>query len=828
MSRSAFPGFRALCFASAAAIVVTAHWATAWAAAPPPKPAETAPAAATGFMPFTFDATKGRVLLEIGQFDTDLLYYVSLASGGGSVELPFDEGIMDSSVIQFQRVGQKVLVVEQNTRYRAPAGAAARKANVANAFPTSVLASLPIESDQGGKVVVDATALFMRDAANVEGTLRRANQGAFKFDAGKSSFWPARMKAFPENTEIETVATFVAESPGALVRNVTPDGRLMTMRVHHSFLKAPTGYTPREADPRIGVSAIRFRDFSKPINDAPNSAWITRWRLEKKDPTAAMSEPKVPIVFYFDPAIPDPLRKAMKEGLLWWNKAFETAGFTNAIVAMDAPADMDPMDIRYAYVQWIERDERGFSSGGTYTDPRTGQILGSKTRMDSHRIRTIANYFDAYSGGLPGDGAGITVADPVLTSPEGLDGMAAPQRDMVLLRQALLTAHELGHALGFGHNFSSSLNSFASVMEYPTPRVKVTDGKLDLSEPFQKAIGVYDGYMVRYSYAELPAGQERALLDAGIKDMRAKGVYYTPDTDPRWTWYDDRATPTEYLKETAAARKIMLSTFGPGMLKPDEPIGALRDMRLWMAYLHQRWAIESGLKYVGGLYTNIVVKGDDLPPTEFIPAALQRETLDLLLQATDPESLAIPESLLAQLTPDPADNLEDLSKDAAFDQLKAATILAALVYEPLFDKERAARMVALAARAPDTLTFPEMVDAVMAHTWKAKPDATPAAKALRRVGQQTALESMMILGAEADTSPVARAYVLDQLAQLSAGLKTRKDADPLTAAFYRQTARDIDRYLDDPAAHAPKSASPSWGGTPRSRFPMPPGPPLGG
>jgi hypothetical protein len=827
MTRLRRTGPRALCLISvaalAAAIAAPAH------AAPGdvPQARSPAPVRHDGFIPFTWDAARGRVLMEISEFDADVLFYVSLASGGGSVELPLDRGIVDSAVIQFQRVGQKVLVVEQNLAYRAPKGDAARAANVAQSFPTSLLAALPIESDAGGRVTVDATALFMRDAADIEGAMRRANQGAFRFDAGRSAFQPARMKAFPENTEIETLATFVADTPGALVRNVTPDARMMSLRIHYSFLKAPTGYTPREADPRIGVSALKFRDFSRPVDETPETAWITRWRLEKKDPAAALSEPVKPIVFYFDPAIPKPLRESMKAGTLWWNKAFEAAGFRDAVQAVDAPADMDPMDIRYAYVQWIERDERGFSSGGTFRDPRTGEILGSKTRMDSHRVRTVANYFDAYSGGLPTDGSGVTVADPSLLTPEGLDGMPPPQRDMVLLRNALLAAHELGHVLGFGHNFASSLNDRASVMEYPTPRVKVVNGRLDLSESFQKAIGAYDTFMVRYAYTPFAAEQEKAGLDAVIKQMRADGVLYVPSTDPRWTWYDDRASPTEYLAETAAARKIMLEGYGPGMLEPGEPLGALRDMRLWMAYLHQRWAIESGLKYVGGVYQNIVVKGEDLPPTEPVPPAIQRQVLDQLLAAIEPEALALPEALLAQLTPSPGHNLEDMSEDAAFDQLRAARILAALVLEPLFDKDRAARMVALAARRPDTLTFPQMVEAVLGATWEAGGDDTAHARALRRVAQDTALQSMMRLGGDAGASPEARAYVLDQLARLSVNLKTRRAADPLAAAYYRQTARDIDRYLEDPAANAPKAASPAWGEGPRSRFPMPPGPPLG-
>lgn len=822
---------RALRLATASLIALGAALPVIAEAQAAPAPAS-APRAAgqrfDGFIPFTWDASKGRVLMEISLFDQDVLYYVSAATGGGSVELPFDRGIQESSVVHFIRSGNKVLVEKQNLKFRSLTGDAAHAQGVKDSFPSSILAALPVESEAGGKVVVDATPLFMRDAANVEVDLRRTKQAGYKFDASRSGFYTPRMKAFPLNTEIETIATFTAgDAPGNIVATVTPDAREFTMHIHHSFLKAPTGYTPRDADPRIGVGGPRFKDYSKDFDDAIETQWVSRWRLEKKDPSAPMSEPVKPIVYYFDPAIPSPIRTAMKEGLLWWNKAFEAAGFINAIQAKDAPADMDPMDIRYAYVLWINRDERGFSSSGNYSDPRTGEVLGSKSHMDTHRIRSIANYYDAYSGGLPEDGSGVTIADPSLLTPGAFEAMPKGQRDMVLLRQALLTAHELGHTLGFGHNFASSINDRASVMEYPTPRVAVKDGKLDISESFQKAIGAYDTYMVRYSYTPFAPTQEKQQLDAVIEDMRAHGILYVPDSDPRWTWYDDRATPVENLTESMAARKIMLANYGPAMLKPDEPLGTLRDVRLWMAYLHHRYAIESGLKYVGGQFNNIVVKGENLPATEFIPGKEQRDVLNLLMSAIDPDNLALPESLLKQLTTSMDNNLEDLSKDDVFDQLRAARILCATVLEPLFDADRGARMIALASRQPDALTLPEMFDTVMKHTWNASAGGSAESRALLRVSQGVALQSMMIMGGAEDGSPEARAYVLDQLASLSRDLKSRKDGDPLTAAFYRQSARDIDHYLEDPAKNAPKSAMPNWGKGPRSRFPMPPGPPLG-
>lgn len=803
------------------------------ALAAPPVMAQSAPATASaatrmdGFVPLTWDAAKGRVLIEVPAFDTDILYYVSAASGGGSVELPLDRGILESAVIRFQRVGQRVLVVKVNTGYRATTGTAQTAQGVADSFPTSVLASLPIESAAGGKVVADGTALFMRDAAGIEAMLKRANQGTYKFDPARSAFHLPATKAFPENSEVETIATFAGDAPGALVRNVTPDARSVTLRIHHSFLKAPTGYVPRLGDPRIGVSEMTFRDYAKEVSEPTETAWITRWRLEKKDPAAAMSEPVKPITFYFDPAIPAPIRTAMKQGTLWWNKAFEQAGFINAVRAEDAPADMDPMDIRYAYVLWINRDERGFSSGGTYRDPRTGEIIGSKTRMDTHRIRTIANYWDAYSAALPTDGTGVTVADPALLTPGAFATMPAGQRDMVLLRQALLTAHELGHAIGFQHNFASSLDDRQSVMEYPTPRVKVVDGKIDLSESFQKQIGAYDAMMVRYAYSTFSPAAEKAWLDKVVADMRAAGLHYVPETDPRWTWYDDRATPTEYLRETFAARDILLKTYGQNALTADEPVGALRDARLWMVYLHHRYAIESGSKYIGGLYQNFVVKGDTVPPTEFVPAALQREVLGLMLDAVQPSALAMPESLLAQLAPSPGSNKEDLSGDAAFDQVQAARIAASLVLEPLTDAARANRMISLAARQRDTLTFPEMIDATVARTFGAPREGSAGGRALQGAVESITLDALMMLGANSDAAPEVRAYVLETLRGLSGTLAKRRSADKMAAAWSSRAAADIATYLEDPAAHAPKKLSPEWGEGPRSRFPMPPGPPLG-
>lgn len=785
---------------------------------------------ADGFIPLYWEAAKGLLLFEVPRLNEDVLYFVSIAQGVGSVELGIDRGLTAASaVIRFERVGPRVLVVQQNLDYRALGGNSALEQGVQDSFGSSVLASLPIEAEENGKLLVDATELVLRDAVDIAGLLQRQNQGTFRLDRNRSGVYPSRTKAFPRNTEVEATLTFASDRPGNLVSGVVPDGRSLSLRLHHSFVQAPEAYRPRPADPRIGVSTISFKNYAAPFNRGTEVRWVARWRLEKQNPNAALSEPKSPIVFYLDAGVPEPVRSAMREGTLWWNKAFEAAGFRNAVQVKDPTPDMDPMDIRYSWILWVNRDERGFSNGGHFRDPRTGEILVAKARMDSARIRTISNYWQSYQP-TDGDGCGMVLPPYEALLPRLAQAQPAPgEQQMVLARQALLTAHEVGHTLGFGHNWNSSINDRASVMEYPTPRVKVAGGQLDLSQAFAQGVGAYDTFMARYAYAEFPPERERAGLEAIIQEMRAKGVLYTPSSDPRWNWYDDLASPAEYLRQTMAARKIMLDRYGPAVLDEGAPLGELRDMGMWMTYLHHRWAIESGVKYVGGMYHNFVVKGETLAPTEIVPASLQRELLSLLLHAIQPEELAIPERLLVNLTVNPyRPSIEDLADGFTFDHLRAARILSAMVLEPLLDPERAARLIAFSDRQENPLSLPEALEAILKNTWEAPRDSERRDRSLRRVAQRAALDAMMILGAHAKTTPEVRAVVMQQLVELKTALAARHDADRVAEAHLRQAERDIAAYLENPSAVAPKSVGPGWGGSPRSRHPLPPGAPLGG
>jgi hypothetical protein len=790
-----------------------------------------------GFIPMLWDAEQGKLYFELSRLDQDLLYFTSVAkgSGSGSVGLEWAGG-GEGGVIQFRRVGPKVLVVQKNLRFRAGNGGPGLEQSIDESFPDSVLASLPIVKIEAGKVTVDATPLVVRDAAGfaASGTSGGGRGGAgggggrgpaaeeggrssatWRFDPLRSAVYLPRTKAFPKNSEVEVIVTYEALTGGA---RTAPEAKILTGRLHYSFVEPPTGYHPRPADPRIGVGSIRFSDYSRPASGGTGVEWVHRHRLEKKDPSAALSEPKQPIIYYLDPAIPEPTRSAMKDGFRWWNKAFEAAGFKNALQIRDLPADMDPMDIRYNQIYWVNRDERGYSTGGGLTDPRTGEILAARVRLESDRVRTASRYWQSYvpgsttggGGGAGENDEGMFLALPPYSTPE-------TEQQLSLLREALLTAHEVGHSLGFGHNFNSSINDRASVMEYPSPRIKVVNGKIDLTDAYQKEIGAYDIMMVRYAYTEFPPDQEKTGLDGVIRAMRAKGLIYTPATDPRWIRYDDLADPAEYLRQTLEQRKVLIANYGPAVLKPGEPYGNLRGIRLWMAYLHHRWAIDSGVRYIGGMYHNFVVKGESLPPTEIVPAAKQREILGLLLDALDPSNLAIPEPLLTSLTvavetgprqgsggPD-LENLE-MSTGYAFDHLSAARTVAGIVLDQLFDPEKAARLISFADRQLGALTLPEVITATTRKVF-----GTPAAginKSLQRQTQRVYVDALMTLGASPASTPDVRAVVMAAVSSLRTEVAGMKDSDAVTEAHLRQVERDIAKFIQTPTTPKHSAAPP--------------------
>ncbi|PYQ56304.1 MAG: hypothetical protein DMF58_21095 [Acidobacteria bacterium] len=484
----------------------------------PPRTA--APPQETRFMPVDFDAAAGKLMMRINHLGDEFLYVVSLPAGVGSNPIGLDRGEMgETHLVRFERVGPKVLLVEENTRFRALSNDPNERRAVEDSFARSVLWGFKVEKSEGDVVTVDATDFFLSDQHGVADRLRATQQGNYSVDRNRSAIFLPRTRSFPKNSEVEAILTLEThDHPGALVSGVAPTPQLVTVREHHSLIELPSaGYTPRKVDPRVGLFGVEFNDYASPFTGPVEKRWIARHRLIKKDPNAPISEPVEPLVYYVDNGVPEPIRSALLEGASWWNAAFEAAGFRNAFQVKVLPSDADPMDVRYNMINWVHRSTRGWSYGESVIDPRTGEIIKGNVRLGSLRIRQD-----------------VLIGNGLIPQYEELDDRALSELDaatspsmLALARIRQLAAHETGHTLGLDHNMAASSHDRASVMDYPAPLVKITNGKLDLSDAYAKGVGTYDVFAIRYAYTQFaPGANEDAELD---RIVRSSDILFIKD-----------------------------------------------------------------------------------------------------------------------------------------------------------------------------------------------------------------------------------------------------------------------------------------------------------
>ncbi|HEY4611886.1 MAG TPA: DUF5117 domain-containing protein, partial [Bacteroidota bacterium] len=395
-----------------------------------------------GYFTFYWDSKAGKIWLEIDRWDAEFLYVNSLAAGIGSNDIGLDRGQLGGErVVKFQRSGPRVLLVQPNYGYRAVTDNPDERRAVEEAFAQSVLWGFDVAAEEGTKVLVDASAFYLRDAHDVTGTLRRTNQGSFRLEASRSAFHLPRTKNFPQNSEVEATLTFVGDDPGGWVRSVTPTPQAITVRQHHSFVQLPdNNYRMRAFDPRAGYFGIEYLDYATPISEPITKRFISRHRLQKKDPTAAVSEAVKPIVYYLDRGTPEPVRSALLDGARWWNQAFEAAGYKDAFRVEMLPEGADPLDVRYNVIQWIHRSTRGWSYGASVTDPRTGEIIKGHVSLGSLRVRQD-----------------FLIAEGLLAPYENGRPHNPAMEQLALARLRQLSAHEVGHTIGLSHNYISSI-----------------------------------------------------------------------------------------------------------------------------------------------------------------------------------------------------------------------------------------------------------------------------------------------------------------------------------------------------------------------------------
>ncbi len=746
-----------------------------------------------GFLPLYWDERAGKMYLEIARFDEDVLYYTSLPAGVGHNDLGLNRGDLGGTyVVRFRRVGPKVLLVQPNLDFRATTSNPMERRAVEDAFATSTLWGWTVAARTGGTVLVDATDFFLRDAHGLATALRRMNQGSFRVEASRSAFHLPRTRNFPQNTEVEATITFTGENPGGLVRSVTPTPDALTVRMHHSFVQLPSGYEPREADPRAGFFGVTYMDYATPLGEPMVKRYIARHRLEKRDPSAAVSEPVEPIVYYLDPGTPEPVRSALLAGGNWWNQAFEAAGYRNAFRVEMLPDTADPMDVRYNVIQWVHRSTRGWSYGSSITDPRTGEILKGHVTLGSLRVRQ--DYL---------------LAEGLLSPYETGDEVPPALAQMALARLRQLSAHEIGHTLGIAHNYIASAqtaNGVQSVMDYPHPVTRLReDGSIDLSEAYEDGIGAWDIVAVRYGYSDFPPGtNEDAALDAIITEGERAGITFLSDQDarplgsahPQTHLWDNGADAVAELERMLRVREAALGRFGERAIRRGEPLATIEEA-LVPLYLHHRYQTEAAAKTIAGVHYAYNLRGDGRPLPQFAPPAAQQRALDMVLRTVSPEVLALPRSILATIPPRPyrygaSNELFERRTGLVFDALAPAAAAADMTFGVLLHPERAARLVQQSALDPSLPGLEDVLEHVT-ETVIGRRTRDPYHAEIARTVEQAYVDNLVELATNAPM-PQVRALAEWELDAVRARLASRTGADDVAAPAGRLAAH-IERFL---------------------------------
>ncbi|WP_258807188.1 zinc-dependent metalloprotease [Pseudidiomarina sp. CB1] len=591
-----------------------------------------------GFFTFYHDSQNGNVYLQVPRAPQKFIFQTSLPWGLGSNDIGLDRGQLGATrLASFYLEGNKALLIHHNTFFRANSDNTAERTSIDEAFADSVIAGFSVVAANETAVLIDYTPFLLSDTHGVVQRLQQTEQGSYKVAADRSVVYPARSKAFVDNTELEAKVTFSGQGKGRYVRQVAPDADHLTLHLHHSFIRLPDdNYTPREFHPQSGFWAEEHRDYAAPLGQPMAVKYIPRHRLQKGET----------ITYYLDPGVPEPVRTALLDGARWWQDAFAAAGHPNGFAVKELPAAADPMDIRYNVIQWVHRATRGWSYGSSVIDPRTGEILKGHVTLGSLRVRQdmliaqslLAPYADDFT-------------------PEQQEQLESTIKAMALARIRQLSAHEVGHTLGIAHNFAASSRDRASVMDYPHPLISLSteNNGLTLAGAYAEGIGLWDKQVVRYGYGD-------TSLSAILDENQQLGLSFISDADARpaggahpdaHLWDNGSDAVTE-LERVLAVRRTALQQFGLANLANGAVVSDLRTLLVPLYLLH-RYQTEAAVKMLAGVHYNYAVKTADSSAADVatrpVNAAQQQRALAILTATLTTEHLQLPQAVEKLLLP---------------------------------------------------------------------------------------------------------------------------------------------------------------------------------
>ncbi|MFT6407612.1 MAG: hypothetical protein ACJAQ6_001025 [Arenicella sp.] len=672
-----------------------------------------------GFVDILYDTKSGKTYLKIDNLNDDFIYQTSLPSGLGSNDIGLDRGQLgNTSLVAFERAGNKVFLKQKPTAFRAITDNKKEAQAISEAFASSVLWGFAIE-DSGSDgsidwVLVDASEFILQDIHGVGRILSEQKQGkGYTVDATRSAVDLPRTKAFPDNTELQATITLVGSEPGNFVKETAPNPYSISLKMHHSFVRLPDdGYQARPYIAKSGFWDVSYRDYARAINQNIEVKVIGRHRLQKKDPSAVLSEAIEPIIYYVDPGVPEPIRSALIDGAGWWNQGFEAIGFKDAFQVKMLPEGADPMDVRYNVIQWVHRSTRGWSYGYGVTDPRNGEIIKGHVTLGSLRVRQ--DYLIAQG----------------LMAPFAEDQNDQPLMDLALARIRQLSAHEVGHTIGVAHNFAASNDDHSSVMDYPHPQFEIDPNnaqRIIAPDAYSVGLGKWDKAVIAYGYSEFSEAQDELVeLNAMIAQNDANGLRYISDADARSvgdahayaSLWDNGADAVDELKKMIEIRQIALNNFGSHNLKRGRNWSDLEEILVPVYYFH-RFQIQAAAKWLGGVDYDYSTKGEvaSAPMLEVVSAAKQHIAIDVMLETLNPEFLALPQKLVAMMVPKASNNYrtrESVNGETGvtLDQLSMASASAQHTLNALLHPQRLARLLQQHATDQKQPSITDLTDAL--------------------------------------------------------------------------------------------------------------------